>query len=113
MLKIAGGIILAIILLSLSPLMCGLCAVGTGAVMEENKKQERKEQKQTVAAAAPTGQSVMYKSRCNVRSKPSTRSKVIAKASADTAYPVIEDKGKWKKIEIDGQEGWTGCKDKR
>jgi uncharacterized protein YgiM (DUF1202 family) len=89
------------------------CVIGGGAALEKKAKSDRVKQKAQVAAASPVGQSVMYLSRCNVRSRPSTKSKIIARAAADTAYPVLEDKGRWKKISIDDTEGWTGCKDKR
>jgi len=112
--KVAGGIILALIIIFVvAPLTCGMCVLGGGAALEEHAKSERTKQKTTVAAASPTGASVMYVTVCNVRSGPSTNGKIITKAAANTAYPVLEDKGRWKKIEIAGQQGWTGCRDKR
>jgi uncharacterized protein YgiM (DUF1202 family) len=113
MIKVAGGIILAIIILVVViPLSCGMCIIGGGVAMEESAKADRAEQKATVAATAPSGESVMYRDNCNVRSKPSTRAKKIGVATGLVAYPVVEKKGHWRKLYFtDGTTGWTGCRD--
>jgi uncharacterized protein YgiM (DUF1202 family) len=113
MIKVAGGIIIAIIVLVVVvPLSCGMCIIGGGVAMEESAKADHAKKKATAAAVSPSGESVMYRDNCNVRAKPSTRSKKIGIALGYTAYPVAESKGHWKKLEFeDGTTGWTGCRD--
>ncbi len=113
MLKVAGGIILALVIIFVvAPVMCGMCVIGGGAVIEEQEKEKRVEQKAAAAVLAPSGESVMFQDNCNVRSKPNGRK--IGTANKTQAYPIVERKGKWKKITLpDGREGWVGCKDTR
>lgn len=55
--------------------------------------------------------SVTFASRCRVRAKPSSDAPVIAAATADRAYPILERTGRWYRIRVrNGKEGWSGCK---
>jgi uncharacterized protein YgiM (DUF1202 family) len=111
MIKVAGGIILAIIMVTVViPIACGMCVIGGSVAMEEHAKEKQTKQKATVAASAPSGKSIMYKDNCNVRSRPGGSK--IGVARKLQAYPVVKSKGRWKKIRLsNGREGWTGCKD--
>ncbi len=111
MFKVAGGIILALVLIFVvAPIMCGMCVIGGGAVIDEQEKAERVEQKAAVAASAPMGESVMYESNCNVRSSPKVGRNKVGLARKSKAYPVTDVQGKWKKITLDnGTTGWCGC----
>jgi len=110
MFRVAGGIILALVIIFVVvPVMCGVCVIGGGAVIEEQEKQKRVEQKATASQSSTMYESVMYRDNCNLRSAPNGRK--IGVAAKDTAYPVMESKGRWKKIVLkDGTEGWTGCR---
>lgn len=114
MFKVAGGIIIAVIVLGvIVPVACGTCAVGTAVVMEEQEKQEKAEARERKAAEAqsdsPTGETVAYKSTCNVRKRPRGSSRKVSKAKAGEPYAVLDTKGKWRKIKVGSVVGWAGC----
>jgi uncharacterized protein YgiM (DUF1202 family) len=110
MLKVAGGIILAVVILAvIVPVSCSMCAVGTVVAVDEHEKQQKEEKKAETRAASPIGESVTYNQTCNVRSKPKIGARRIGKATAGTPYTVLEKKGKWRKIDIGSGIGWAGC----
>ena len=118
MLKVAGGIILAIVLLVVvAPICCTMCAVGVGSAALESDKQEKQAKKakkvQKARAASPTGKVVTYGSNCNVRAKPKANARKIARARAGRPYPVLTASGKWRQIKVGSKIGWAGCTDRR
>lgn len=108
MFKVAGGIILAIIVLGVGvPVMCGVCVVGSAALDKHSKTVEKEE----AAKASPTGETVVYRDACRLRSEPSASSSKIGTAAAGEVYSVLETRGRWRQIMVGSTVGWAGCLD--
>jgi len=92
-----------------------MALVGTGTCLFFATEAHHESKVQEAKAASPTSQMVKFTNECNVREKPSARSKKVGKTEWTAAgYPLLEQKGKrWVKIRLpDGTEGWGGCSHK-
>lgn len=111
--KIAGGIIIAALLIFVvGPIACSMCAVGTAVVAVEHDKAKKVEKKAEARTASPVGEEVTYRQNCNLRAEPKAGAKKLGMAKAGVSYSVLEKKGKWRKITVDFDTGWAGCADK-
>ncbi|MCW5200962.1 MAG: SH3 domain-containing protein [Candidatus Electronema sp. VV] len=58
-------------------------------------------------AASKQGHMIVKKRKINIRSTPSERGKVVAKASYGVVFKTLEKKKGWVKVKQDGVSGWV------
>lgn len=115
MTKIAGGIILAVVLLFVViPLTCGMCVLGTGVIVGNDNKPTLRAPTKPIASSVPETvlEQVTYTSNCNARQAPQAGSKKVGMAKSGVIYDVVDRSGKWRLIKVGATHGWCGCKAK-
>lgn len=53
---------------------------------------------------------VKFKSDCNMRLHPTTKSSIVGTVEKNTTYQPLEIKDSWILVSVNGKQGWVGCR---